>query len=195
VPQLSLFSTEARAERVADLGGLLCGPAQLVRFGANVTARLSMVLPLPERATALAAACAEYGIDIELLATPTGATALRTAFRHDLVPLADSWTHGAIKAPPASFQLDGAMLRFWSLATGRSEHAGYALGLDPHAAHTHAPLAAALARLGLQTSLCGVRAGGPALRITGAKRLRRLAELVGPAPADIDEADWPGHKE
>jgi hypothetical protein len=185
VPQLSLFSTEARAERVADLGGLLCGPAQLVRFGADATARLSMVLPLPERATALAAACAEYGIDIELLTTPTGTIVLRTAFRHDLVPLADSWTHGAIKAPPASFELDGAMLRFWSLATGRSEPAGYALGLDPHAAHTHAPLAAALARLGLQARRYGVRAGGPALRITGAKRLARLAELLGSPPPGV----------
>jgi len=193
VPQLSLFSAQARAERVADLAGLLCGPAQVVRFGASATARLSIVLPQPQRADALTAACDTYGIETELLATATGATVLRTAFRHDLVPLAESWTRGAIKALPASFEVDGAMLRFWALAAGRREHTGYALALDPHASHTHAPLAAALGRLGLQAGLCGVRGGAPALRISGAKRLRRLAELVGPPPAGVDVVEWPAH--
>jgi hypothetical protein len=34
-------------------------------------------------------------------------------------------------------------------------------------------------------------AAGPALRITGARRLQRLVELVGPAPDDVDTAEWP----
>ncbi|WP_345383179.1 hypothetical protein [Pseudonocardia yuanmonensis] len=36
-------------------------------------------------------------------------------------------------------------------------------------------------------------AAGPALRITGVRRLQRLVELVGPAPDDVDTADWPRH--
>ena len=36
-------------------------------------------------------------------------------------------------------------------------------------------------------------AAGPALRITGARRLQRLVELVGPAPEDVDTAEWPRH--
>ncbi|WP_156067791.1 hypothetical protein [Pseudonocardia halophobica] len=36
-------------------------------------------------------------------------------------------------------------------------------------------------------------AAGPALRIAGARRLQRLVELVGPAPEDVDTAEWPRH--
>ncbi|MCE3555713.1 hypothetical protein LWC33_30250 [Pseudonocardia sp. RS11V-5] len=36
-------------------------------------------------------------------------------------------------------------------------------------------------------------AAGPALRITGARRLQRLVELVGSAPEDVDTAEWPRH--
>ncbi|MFR9804894.1 hypothetical protein ACL02T_21785 [Pseudonocardia sp. RS010] len=36
-------------------------------------------------------------------------------------------------------------------------------------------------------------AAGPALRITGARRLQRLVELVGPAPDAVDPAGWPRH--
>ncbi|MCE0768355.1 hypothetical protein LWC35_36510 [Pseudonocardia kujensis] len=36
-------------------------------------------------------------------------------------------------------------------------------------------------------------AAGPALRITGVRRLQRLVELVGPAPDDVDTAEWPRH--
>jgi hypothetical protein len=35
------------------------------------------------------------------------------------------------------------------------------------------------------------RAAGPALRITGARRMRRLVELVGPRPAELDTTGWP----
>lgn len=194
MPQLSLFSAQARAERVADLAGLLCGPGQVVRFGGSDTARLSIVLPDATRAPALAAACAAYGVETEQLGTATGATVLRTAFRQDLVALAESWTRGAIKALPASFEVDGPVLRFWALAAGRADRADYTLGLDPHASHTHSALAAAAARAGLQTTMCGPRSGGPALRISGVRRMRRLAELVGPPPTGVHATGWPTHR-
>ncbi|MCU1649444.1 MAG: hypothetical protein JWQ60_593, partial [Pseudonocardia sp.] len=50
VAQLSFFSAEASDARLDDLAGLLCGPAQVVRFGASDTARLSIVLADPSRA-------------------------------------------------------------------------------------------------------------------------------------------------
>ncbi|MDQ3663274.1 MAG: hypothetical protein M3353_01245 [Actinomycetota bacterium] len=192
MPQLSLFSADARARELADLAGLLCGPGQIVRFGASDTARLSIVLADPRRASALTAACVAHGLDTELATTPTGATVLRTSFRQDLVALADAWTRGAVKASPVQFELDGPVLRWWALSAGRGDGpAGYTLGLDPHAPNTHTALATATGRLGLSSTRLGVRGGGPALRITGVKRLRRLAELVGPLPDGLACSDWP----
>lgn len=192
--QLSLFSAEARAPRVADLGGLLCGPGQIARFGAGDTARLSVVLAgradeEPWRAPALVAACAATGIAAEAVRTESGATAVRTAFRRDLVELAARWARGAVKTVPAGMQLDGAVLRLWVLAAGRpDERGGYLLALDPHAPQTHLPLVAAATRAGLPPARVG---RGQALRISGTRRVRRLVELVGPAPAGVPAAEWP----
>lgn len=191
--QLSLFSAEARAARVADLGGLLCGPGQIARFGAGDTARLSVVLPQgadePWRAPALVAACAATGIAAEAVRTESGATAVRTAFRRDLVGLAARWARGAVKTVPAGMQLDGAVLRLWALAAGRpDERGGYLLALDPHAPQTHLPLVAAVTRAGLPPARVG---RGQALRISGTRRVRRLVELVGPAPRGVPAAEWP----
>ena len=189
VSQLSLFSADARPSRVSDLAGLLCGPGQIVRFGAGDQARLSIVLHDPARAPALAAACAATGIRMEAVRTESGATALRSAFRCDLVRLARAWTRGAVKTVPAGWQLDGPALRLWALAAGRlDERGGYLLGLDPHAPDTHLPLVAAATRAGISPARVG---NGQALRISGTRRVQRLVELVGPAPARADIADWP----
>jgi hypothetical protein len=189
VAQLSLFSAESRAARVADLGGLLCGPGQIARFGAGDTARLSVVLADPGRAPALVAACAATGIAAEAVPTGSGATAVRTAFRRDLVELATQWVRGAVKTVPADMQLDGAALRLWALAAGRpDERGGYLLALDPHAPQTHLPLVAAATRAGLPPARVG---RGQALRISGTRRVRRLVELVGPAPAGVPATEWP----
>lgn len=194
VAQLSLFSAEARAPRVADLGGLLCGPGQIARFGAGDTARLSVVLggrsaEEPWRSAALVAACAATGIAAETFRTESGATAVRTAFRRDLVELAAQWTRGAVKTVPAGMQLDGAVLRLWALAAGRpDERGGYVLGLDPHAPQTHLPLVAAATRVALPPARVG---RGQGLRIGGTRRMRRLVELVGPAPQGVPAAEWP----
>lgn len=189
VPQLSLFSADARPAGLRDLAGLLCGPGQIVRFGAGDQARLSVVLAEPGRARAVAAACAETGIAMEPVTTESGATALRSAFRCDLVGLAREWTQGAVKAVPPGWQLDGAALRLWALAAGRpDERGGWLLLLDPHAPDTHLPLVAAATRAGIPPARVG---RGTALRISGTRRVRRLVELVGPPPRGLDPAEWP----
>jgi hypothetical protein len=189
VSQLSLFSAEARAPRVGDLAGLLCGPGQIARFGAGDQARLSVVLADPGRAAALAAAAAATGVELDAVRTESGALALRSAFRCDLAALAQAWTRGAVKAVPAEWHLDGPALRLWALAAGRAdERGGYLLALDAHAPQTHLPLVAATTRLGVPPARIS---RGPALRISGARRMSRLVELIGPAPAGLAAAEWP----
>ncbi|MGE3288227.1 MAG: hypothetical protein AB7J32_19310 [Pseudonocardia sp.] len=187
--QLSLFSAEAAGASVTDLAGLLCGPGQIARFGTGETARLSIVLPDSERACAVRRAGREVGVELTVTSTEAGTTAVRTAFRRDLVDLAVEWTRGAMKAVPAGMQLDGAVLRMWALAVGRpDERGGHLLALDTHAPQTHLPLVAALTRLGLPPARVGRGAG---LRISGVRRMQRLVELVGPPPPGLDPAAWP----
>lgn len=187
--QLSLFSADARPAQLGDLAGLLCGPGQVVCFGAGDQARLSVVLADADRAPAVAAACAATGIAVDRVVTESGATALRTAFRCDLVALARLWTRGAVKTVPAGFQLDGPLLRLWALTAGRPDgRGGYLLALDPHAPQTHDPLIAAATRAGISPARV---AHAPALRISGTRRVRRLVELVGPAPGGMATDAWP----
>ncbi|MFJ6670175.1 hypothetical protein ACIQMJ_03585 [Actinosynnema sp. NPDC091369] len=116
-----------------------------------------------------------------------------TAFRTDLAGLAARWLDGDRKVVPPDFTLDGAALRLWALASGRwvESGSGYLLGLDPEAPDTHEPLRKALATSGLPSTLLTGKAGGPALRVTGRRRLERLAELVGRAPRGVAERTWP----
>jgi len=186
---MSLFSAETRTAGPADLAGLLCGPGQIVRFGTGDTARLSIILADPERAAAVLTACAATGIELTAALTETGATALRTAFRRDLVGMAVAWTRGATKSVPPGLQLDGSVLRLWALAAGRpDERGGYLLAIDPHAPQTHLPLVAAATRLGLPPARVG---RGTALRISGTRRVQRLVELVGPVPPGLPADQWP----
>jgi hypothetical protein len=193
VSQLSLFSAEARPARLADLAGLLCGPGQIVRFGAGDQARLSIVLPDPARAPAVVAACAAVGIAAQPVLTETGAVSVRTAFRCDLVGLARKWTSGAVKQVPAEWQLDGAALRVWAASAGwPDERGGYLLALDDNAPHTHLALIAAATRAGIPPARVGDGTGGcTALRISGTRRVQRLVELVGPVPARLSGEHWP----
>lgn len=189
VSQMSLFSAETCTAGPADLAGLLCGPGQIVRFGTGDTARLSIVLADPARAAPVLTACAATGIELTAVLTETGATALRTAFRRDLVGMAVAWTRGAIKSVPSGLQLDGSILRLWTLAAGQpDERGGYLLAIDPHAPQTHLPLVAATTRLGLPPARVG---RGTALRISGARRVQRLVELVGPVPPGLAADQWP----
>jgi hypothetical protein len=190
VSQLSLFSAEARPASPADLAGLLCGPGKISRFGGGDQARLSIELADPARASAVIAAAAVRGIAMRVVRGEDGATAVRTAFRCDLVELALAWTDGPAKTIPAEWQLDGPTLRLWALAAGRpDERGGYLLALDPDAPQTHLALIGAATRAGIPPAR--VDHDGPALRISGANRVRRLVELVGPAPDRLTAADWP----
>lgn len=189
--QLSLLSADARRPQVRDLAGLLCGPGQAVGFGRGTAARVSVVVADLWRARSLVAACAERGVEAEISTSEEGHPLVRTAFRADLTGLAGDWLRGAVKSVPAGFVPDGAALRIWSLAFGGFASGGYLLGLDPHAPSTHDPLVSALARGGLPVRLIRPRGGTPALRVSGKRRLQRLAELVGATPAGAFERTWP----
>lgn len=192
MPQLSLFSADARPGRPSDLAGLLCGPGQVVRFGGGDQARVSIVLADAGRAAALVDACRAAGVEVEPVPTGSGSVAVASAFRADLVDLARTWTRGAVKAVPEGWQLDGPALRLWALAAGGPDgRGGYLLALDPHAPQTHLPLTAAATRVGLPPARVG---GPPALRIGGTRRVAHLVELVGPVPAQLPPADWPRYR-
>jgi hypothetical protein len=187
-----LFSAQARTVDPADLVGLLCAQGQVHGFGRGTAARVSIVVAEQWRADGIARACADRGLPAERGATEEDHHWVRTAFVASLIPLAGAWTRGAVKAVPDGWQLEGGALRLWALAAGRPDGRGYALGLDAHAPGTHGPLAAALAAAGLAATQLGVRAGGPALRVSGRKRVARLAELVGEAPRSAPPGRWPG---
>ncbi|MGH3777858.1 MAG: hypothetical protein ACRDRR_19350 [Pseudonocardiaceae bacterium] len=188
--QPSLFSAQANATSPDDLAGLLCAPGQVHGFGRGAAARVSVVVAEQWRAVEILRACAERGLPAE-----RGRTGdrhwVRTAFVAGLLPLATEWTRGAVKAVPPGWQLDGAALRLWALAAGAPGDRGYLLGVDPHAPGTHGPLAAALAVAGLAATPLGPRAGGPALRIAGRRRIARLAELIGDPPPASPTGWWP----
>ncbi|MCT2582506.1 hypothetical protein [Actinophytocola gossypii] len=188
--QLSFYSAEANPPARADLAGLLCGPGQLVSFG-GVTARLSVTVADAWRGRALVRALGERGVEATLY-TCDGGLLVRTAFRADLIRLAATWSNGdAQKVPPDGLALGGAALRLWALAAGGWTDGGYLLGLDPLVPDTHDRIAEALAGAGLPSILYAGRETGPGLRISGRRRLARLAELVGPPPLSAAESNWP----
>jgi hypothetical protein len=189
VAQLSFYSAEANPPARSDLAGLLCGPARLVSFG-GVTARLSVPVADAWRGHALRQALADRGVDATLYTTGDGLL-LRTAFRRDLTALAAAWTAGEVKVIPPNLVLAGAALRLWVLAAGDWIDAGYLLRLDPLAADTHELLTNVVTACGLPVRPYTTEGGGPGLRISGRRRLGRLAELVGRPPSAVAESHWP----
>jgi hypothetical protein len=195
--QLNLFGVEAAAPRPADLAGLLAGPGQVVRMGG--TARVSVVVDTLWRARTLHAELAERGIGATLVATVDEHIAVRSAYTTVLAPLGAAWLRGAVKLPPPGFWLDGRRLRLWVLAAGHADALGFTLRLAPPvgaAARSGddpawVPVGMALAAAGLPGVLLGTRAGGPAYRIVGRRRIGRLAELVGDRPLGVPDEGWP----
>jgi hypothetical protein len=192
--QMSLFSAAAREPRVADLDGLLAGPGQVVRRGS--TARISVVVADEWRAEALTAQMALVSItaereEAEPSTTATSTTTVRTPWLAELRPVADAWTSGAVKRPPAGWALDGSRLRWWCLAAGWGQPGLYSLALGASDEPAWQPIGAALAATGVPGVLVGPRADGPAYRVVGQRRLARLRELVGDPPDGVPEAAWP----
>ncbi len=189
--QFSLFGAEVAPPELADLDGVLLAGGHWVRTSAGA-ARLSVVVPDHWRARALTSAFAERSVGArpgDGIVDDNGMLAARTAFHDDLVYSSQRWTRGAREAPPPGLELTAGGLRLWAVASGRRDEAGYLLATAEPDDAIHVAAGAQLARLGIAGVSIGVR-GGPGWRITSAKRLRRLAELVGAPPPDADAA-WP----
>lgn len=205
--QLNLFGVEARPPSAFDLEGLLAGAGQVVRLGG--TARVSVVVDAAWRVRVLHAECtlrelatswepapvvpaAEAPPDGAEPGTEPAAYLVRTAYSAALAPLAGRWLKGADKRTPRGFALDGRKLRLWLAAAGSPDGPdSFALGLGPGEEADHEPVGEALTGLGLAPVLLGSRAGAPAYRIVGRRRMSRLAELVGEPPKDSPPGGWP----
>lgn len=181
--QLSFFSADHQPPVVADLGGLLAAHGQITTGPAG--ARLSILLDDRARASALVAECGRRAVVAEVVPVEGGQLLMRTVRCAALLPLAEAWIRGAVKSVPRDLTVSAAFSRLWVLAAGRTDHAGYLLGVDPHTPDTVDDLIAACSRAGLAGSFVGVRAGGPAIRIVGHRRLARLADSVGTLPTDL----------
>lgn len=196
--QFSLFGAAAIEPSRADLDGLILAGGKWVRSGhpgpargdvAAERARLSVLLTPGWRVAALVDELARRELDGEIADAEGGLVAVRTPFRSDLVVAAQSWTRGAVTAPPTSLVLSAGGLRLWAIAAGRADEVGYLLGTPALDHPVHRAAGAQLAAVGLAAVSIGER-GGPGWRITGIKRVRRLAELLGEPPADSSR-DWP----
>lgn len=192
--QLSFFGAGTEPAGPDDLAGLLAGPGQVVRADAGT--RLSVVLRVPAghdswRTDALIHAFEGAGLAGEVAETVDGLTAVRTNFVPELSELAKTWTRGAMKVPPAGFTLTGAQLRLWAIAAGWHDEVGYLLALGESDESAWSGSGAALQSAGVSASLVGARAGGPAYRINGQRRLAKLRELIGDPPEGAPPDDWP----
>ncbi|WP_405114389.1 hypothetical protein OG559_09480 [Micromonospora sp. NBC_01405] len=98
---------------------------------------------------------------------------------------------GPVKRPPAGFHLNGRRLRLWVAAAGKSDPPGFLLRLGVDDEACREPVGAALAAVGLPAALLDAEAGGPAYRITGRRRLARLADLIGDPPSTAPPLAWP----
>jgi len=107
---------------------------------------------------------------------------VRTAYSSRLNGLARAWP-----PPPDRLFLSGPRLRLWVAAAGEPRSGGYALRLDPVDNPEIAD--SALVRAGLAGTMSDQ---GLYYLISGKKRLRRLAELVGERPPAAPQALWPG---
>jgi hypothetical protein len=187
--QFSLFGAAAAEPQIADLDGLLFAGGDWVRTDHATSARLSVLVADAWRADALLAELAVRGLECDTAEAPGGLTAVRTEITERLAAQALRWTRGASLRLPADLALSASGLRLWALATGRSDESGYLLAVaEPDGAIQRAA-GAQLARLGVTAIAVGIR-GGPGWRVSSAKRLRRLAELVGEAPEGCGR-DWP----
>ncbi|MEK8108493.1 hypothetical protein NKG94_33035 [Micromonospora sp. M12] len=188
--QLVFFGADAAEPTVADLAGLLAGPGEVVRMGG--TARLSVRVDAAWRVHVLVAELAARGLAASWEPTEGEQHSVRTSYTRVLKPLAAAWLHGPAKRPPATFHLTGRRLRLWLAAAGMPEPpGGFLLRLGVDDQECWEPIGTALAAAGLAGTLLGPDEGGPAYRITGRRRLARLAELVGEPHAQRQPSPGP----
>jgi hypothetical protein len=190
--QFSLFGAEAAEPELADLDGLLLAGGDFVRSvidGRPVAARLSVLVADQWRADALCTEFAIRGLDADTAPAPGALIAVRSEMTGVLLPDAARWTRGASLRIPSPLTLSVSGLRLWAIATGRADEGGFLLGVDDPSGDLHRAGGAQLAKLGVTAVAVGAR-GGPGWRVTSAKRLRRLAELLG-EPPDGAGRDWP----
>lgn len=184
--QMSLFGASLYEPRIDDLEGLLAGPGQAVRRSG--AARLSVIVADRWRIDALHTALAEREIPAEDKPAD-GGTAVRTAFSSRLTPIASRWLRGAVKRPPPGFRLTDNQLRLWTVCAGVADPAGFLLRLSHSDGETWPAIRTALATAGVDADFVGVRAGGPAYRVSSRRRMRLLRALVGEPPPGAKE--WP----
>ncbi|WP_425412999.1 hypothetical protein [Micromonospora nigra] len=187
--QLVFFGADTAEPSVADLAGLLAGPGEVVRMGG--TARLSVVVDAGWRVHVLVAELAQRGVPASWEPTEDARHTVRTAYTRMLLPLAAAWLRGATQRPPTTFHLTGRRLRLWLAAAGVAEPSAFLLRLGGTDPDRWATVGAALDAAGLAGRLVEPGEGGPAYRITGRRRLARLAELVGDRPAAAPATAWP----
>lgn len=185
--QPSLFGADVTDPSPADLAGLLAGPGEVRRMGG--TARVSVAVDAAWRVHVLVAEFAVRGLAAGWEELAGTGFVVRTAFSSRIMPLALAWSGGA----PAVIHLAGPALRLWVAAAGApapldgAAREGFDLRLGSERGDWPA-VGAALAAAGLSATLI---AEGPAYRITGRRRLRRLAELVGDRPSAAPATAWP----
>ena len=188
--QLSLFGVEATAPSPDDLAGLLAGPGQVVRMGG--TARVSVVVEERWRAATLVAEMRERGLAATCVATVDEHLGVRTPYSSALAPLAAAWLRGALKLPPPGFAVSGRRLRLWMAAAGYRDGFDLTLRLGRCEESVEMTMQRALATIGLPAEiLAGNARSGRALRLSGRRRLTRLAEIIGDPPTAAPEGAWP----
>jgi hypothetical protein len=186
--QFSLFGAAAATPTLDDLDGVMLAGGHWARSAGE--ARLSVVVADRWRADALAVEFELRGIEgPEPVVAAEGGWAVRTGFRPELAAVASRWTRGAREAPPADFVLSPGGLRLWAIAAGGPDEVGYLLRTTEPDDPIHLAGGAQLSRLGVAAVSVG-RRGGPGWRVTSMKRLRRIAELLGPPP-DGGAGSWP----
>jgi hypothetical protein len=186
--QFSLFGAAVAEPALSDVEGVLIGGGHWVRSSAG--ARLSVVVGQRWRAEALADAFTLRGVSCpEAVVEAQGGFAARTAFHLDLADAAARWTRGANEAPPPGLVLTPGGLRLWTIAAGHPDDVGYVLATAAPDDPVHLVGGAQLSRLGVAAVSISAR-GGSGWRVTSVKRIRRLVELLGEAPAGAQGA-WP----
>lgn len=200
--QLSFFDTGLLPATPADMGSVLLaqGQSQLLFGDTDTTrgrrrkptpqsARISLLLADEWRATSLygVAQRADIPVEVEEQRAEDGSAQWLVRMEcPELLPVVQQWTKGAVKTVPPRWQPTSIAIQIWATVAGVRDEMGFRLGLDPHIAN-HPELVkivqSGMASSGIGAVFVGARAGGPALRVQGQRRLRNLMLMVGEPPA------------